>query len=127
MAITNTWSVTDMQRTDSDGFVFLVYWQCVAGNVTGQTPDGANEYDYTAVEAGKLRCEGNPSEPGFIPYADLTEDEVLEWVYTSLIEGEETADEAKARIETNHTSKVQGQIDRAASQASGVPWATKPE
>jgi hypothetical protein len=113
-----------MQRTDSDGFVFLVYWQCVAGNVTGQTPDGVNEYDYTAVEAGKLKCEGDPSEPGFIPYADLTENDVLDWVYDSLIEGDETAAEAKARVEANRTAKVQGQIDAAATTESGVPWAS---
>ena len=36
MAITNTWSVTDMQHTDADGGVFLVYWSMIAGNVTGQ-------------------------------------------------------------------------------------------
>ena len=127
MAITTTWSVTDMQRTDSDGFVFLVYWQCVAGNVTGQTPDGVNEYDYTAVEAGKLKCEGDPSEPGFIPYADLTENDVLGWVYDSLIEGDETAAEAKARVEADRDAKVQKQIDAAATTESGVPWAASPE
>jgi hypothetical protein len=43
-------------------------------------------------------------------------------VYNSLIEGEETADEAKKRIEDDRTAKVQGQIDRAASQATGLPW-----
>jgi ABC-type transporter Mla MlaB component len=30
MAITNTWSVSDMQHMDSDGGVFLVYWSMVA-------------------------------------------------------------------------------------------------
>ena len=46
----------------------------------------------------------------------------LGWVYTSLIEGEETADEAKARVEADRASKVQKQIDAAATTASGVPW-----
>jgi hypothetical protein len=46
----------------------------------------------------------------------------LGWVYDSLIEGDETATEAKARIEADRTAKVQGQIDRAASDSSGVPW-----
>ena len=32
MAITTTWSVQDMQRTDADGVVFLVYWSCVAAS-----------------------------------------------------------------------------------------------
>jgi hypothetical protein len=40
----------------------------------------------------------------------------------SLIEGDETADEAKARVEADRDAKVQKQIDAAATTASGVPW-----
>jgi hypothetical protein len=123
MAISNTWSVTDMQHnTDADGGVFLVYWSMVAANVTGQDPEGNDVTDYTATEGGKLRCEYDASSPTYIPYADLTESDVLGWVYTSLIEGEQTAEEAKARIEADRTAKVQGQIDAAATTASGTPW-----
>ena len=94
MAITNTWSVTDMQHTDADGGVFLIYWSM--------------EYDASAA--------------GYIAYADLTEADVLGWVYTSLIKDTETAAEAKARIETDRTAKVQKQIDAASSTSDGVPW-----
>jgi hypothetical protein len=114
MAITNTWSVTNMQHTDADGGVFLVYWSMVAAS------DGTPSY--TASEGGKLRCEPDPTSPDYIPYADLTEADVLNWVYASLVEGDETPEEAKARIEANRTGKVQAQIDRANTQASGVPW-----
>ena len=114
MAITNTWSVTNMQHTDADGGVFLVYWSMVAQS------DGTPSY--SASEGGKLRCEYDASSSSYIAYADLTEANVLGWVYNSLIEGEETAEEAKARIEADRTGKVQGQIDRAASQSSGIPW-----
>jgi hypothetical protein len=114
MAITNTWAVTNMQHTDADGGVFLVYWSMVAAS------DGTPSY--TASEGGKLRCEYDASSSSYIAYADLTEDDVLGWVYNSLIEGEETAEEAKLRIEADRTGKVQGQIDRATSQSSGVPW-----
>ena len=114
MAITCTWSVSDMQHTDATGGVFLVYWSCVATDGT-----------YSATEGGKLRCEPDPSSSDYIPYADLTEADVLGWVYNSLIEGDETAAEAKARVEANRTAKVQGQIDRAATTASGVPWAAE--
>ena len=116
MAITTTWSVQDMQRTDADGVVFLVYWSCVAAS------DGTPSY--TATEGGKLRCEGDPTSPDFIPYADLTENDVLGWVYDSLVEGEETPAEAKARVEADRTAKVQKQIDAAATTESGVPWAS---
>ena len=116
MAISTTWSVSNMTHNDSDGGVILVYWSCVAGS------DGTPSY--SATEGGKLRCTYDASSPDYIPYADLTESDVLGWVYDSLIEGEETATEAKTRIETERTAKVQGQIDRAASQSDGMPWAS---
>jgi hypothetical protein len=87
MTINNTWSVTNMQHTDADGGVFLVYWSMVAQS------DGTPSY--TASEGGKLRCEYDASSPTYIPYADLTESDVLGWVYASLVEGEETPEEAK--------------------------------
>ena len=114
MAINNTWSISDMQHMDADGGVFLVYWSMVAAS------DG--DTVYTASEGGKLRCEYDASSPTYIPYADLTEANVLGWVYNSLIEGEETAEEAKARIEADRTAKVQKQIDAAATTATGTPW-----
>ena len=116
MAITTTWSVSDMRHTDADGGVFLVYWSCVAAS------DGTPSY--TATEGGKLRCDPDPSSSDYIPYADLTEADVLNWVYASLVEGDETPAEAKARVEANRTEKVQGQIDRANSQSDGMPWAS---
>jgi hypothetical protein len=49
MAITNTWSVSDMQHTDADGGVFLVYWSMVAANVTGQDSEGNDITDPTLL------------------------------------------------------------------------------
>ena len=114
MAITNTWSVTNTTHVDADGGVIKAYWSCVATSDT--TPS------YTAVEGGKLIFTYDASAAGYIAYADLTEADVLGWVYTSLIKDTETAAEAKARIETDRTAKVQKQIDAASSTSDGVPW-----
>ena len=114
MAITTAWSVNDMTHKDSDGGVFLVRWSLTANS------DGTPSY--SAQEGGKLRCTADPSASDYIAYADLTEADVLGWVYDSLIVGDETAAEAKKRIEDDRTAKVQGQIDRAAANSSGVPW-----
>ena len=111
MAITSTWGVNNMTHKDSDGGVFLVYWSLIATDGT-----------YSAQEGGKLRCTADPSASDYIAYADLTEADVLGWVYSSLIEGDETAAEAKARVEVDRTAKVQQQIDAAATTATGVPW-----
>ena len=117
MAITTTWSVSDMTHKDSDGGVFLVRWSLIAQS------DGTPSY--SAQEGGKLQCTPDPSASDYIAYADLKESDVLGWVYSSLIVDDETAAEAKARIEANRTAKVQGQIDRAAANSSGVPWAAE--
>ena len=114
MAITVNWSITDMTHVDSDGGVIKAYWSCVANS------DG--DPSYSAQNQGKIICTYDASAPGYISYASLTENDVLGWVYTSLIEGDETADEAKARVEADRTAKVQKQIDAAATTASGVPW-----
>ena len=113
MAVTTTWKVNNMVHNTDDGGVITVYWECVAHSDTGES----------AVEGGKLRLEPDASSPDYVAYDDLTEATVLGWVYNSLIEGEETADEAKARIETVRTGKVEAQIARKTAQASGMPWA----
>jgi len=111
MAITTTWSVSDMTHKDSDGGVSIIYWSLTATDGT-----------YSAQEGGKLRCTADPSASDYIAYASLKESDVLGWVYDSLKEGDETAAEAKKRIEDERTAKVQGQIDRAAADSTGVPW-----
>jgi len=114
MAITTTWSVTDMTHVDADGGVIKAYWSCTANSGTDPA--------YTAVEGGKLICTYDASGSGFIKYADLKESDVLGWIYDSLKEDGETAAQAKKRVEDNRKARVQGQIDRAATQAGGVPW-----
>ena len=103
-----------MTRVDADGGVVLVYWSLVAASDAG----GGE----TATEGGKARFEYDASSSDFIAYADLKETDVLGWVWESAKEDDETAEEFKARIESERTAKVQAQIDRKAAQADGVPW-----
>ena len=111
MAITTTWNIDKMMRKDTDGGVYLVYWSLIATDGT-----------YSANSGGKVHCTANPSASDYIAYADLKESDVLGWVYNSLIVTDETAAEAKANKEAERTAKVQGQIDRAAANATGIPW-----
>ena len=114
MAINTTWSVGNMTRIDADGGVVLAYWSLVA------VSDG--EGGETATEGGKARFTYDASSSDYIAYDDLTEADVLGWIWEQNKEGEETAAEYKARIETERTAKVQAQIDRKAAQSTGVPW-----
>jgi hypothetical protein len=114
MAINTTWSVNNMTHVDADGGVIKVYWTCNAASDAG----GGE----TATEGGKNRFTYDASSSDYIAYADLKESDVLGWIWEANKEGDETASEYKARIESERTAKVQGQIDRAATQATGVPW-----
>lgn len=114
MAVTTTWSVSNMTHVDADGGVILAYWSLVAASDAG----GGE----TATEGGKNRFTYDSSSSDFIAYVDLKESDVLGWIWEANKEGDETADEYKARIEAERTAKVQDQIDRNATQATGVPW-----
>jgi len=120
MAINTTWSVSNMTHVDADGGVILAYWSLVAASDAG----GGE----TATEGGKARFTYDASASGYIPYADLKESDVLGWIYdqnkgpSSGGPEDETAAQYKARIEAERTAKVEAQIDRNATQATGVPW-----
>tara|TARA_R100001377_G_scaffold83429_1_gene64946 strand:- start:25 stop:375 length:351 start_codon:yes stop_codon:yes gene_type:complete len=116
MAITTTWSIKNMNRNASDGGVSVVTWSCVAKNDAG-TEDFEKSHKYLSSY--------DASASDFTAYSDLTEEQVLGWVYTSLIKESETASEAKSRIEQECTDQVTQMIDRNLAVASGVPWAAE--
>jgi hypothetical protein len=114
MAINTTWSVNNMTHVDADGGVILAYWSLVAASDAG----GGE----SATEGGKNRFTYDASSSDFIAYADLKESDVLGWIWEANKEGDETAAEYKARIEAERTAKVEAQITRNATEATGVPW-----
>jgi hypothetical protein len=105
--VTLTWAVNNMTRVLDDGFVIVVDWSCTASATDVQG----------AFYGGQSTYPNNPSEPGFIPYDQLTEAQVLGWVYTGL-------GDQKAEIEATLTAKVQKQL--SPTTANGVPWNTDP-
>ena len=98
---TFTWGINTLQRETSDGFVMVAPY----------TVD-ANDGTYSAGAYGSVGFE---RPDNLIPYADLTEDEVIGWVKTAL-GGDEEVTEIQAAL--------QAQIDeqRAPTKAAGVPW-----
>jgi hypothetical protein len=106
--VTLTWAVNNMTRVLDDGFVIVVDWSCTA-SATGASG---------AFYGGQSTYPNNPDEPGFIPYDQLTQEIVLNWVYASL-------GDQKAEIEATLTAKVEKQLNP--TTANGVPWpATDP-
>jgi hypothetical protein len=89
-----------MDRLTSDGFVVTVHY-------TVNAVDG----DYTASTYGTVGY--TQGEGSYVPYADLTESEVVGWVQESL--GKDTVEEGLA---------AQIEAQKNPVQEAGVPWAT---
>ena len=98
---TYLWTISQMDRLTSDGFVVTVHY-----NVS------ATEDTYQASTYGTTSYTQTPGET-YIPYEDLTEPVVVGWV-------QETLD--KDTVEAS----LQGQIDALKNpvQESGLPWTT---
>jgi len=96
-----TWNVVQMDRLTSDGFVVRVHY-------TVNAVDG----DYTASTYGTVGYTEQQGEQ-YIPYADLTEAEVVGWVQESL--GKDTVEEGLA---------AQIEAQKNPVQESGTPWAS---
>jgi hypothetical protein len=98
MAISYNWSINQMERLTTDGFVVTVHY-----NVS------ATDGDYSASTYGT--CGYTQESETFVPYADLTQAIVVGWVKETL--GQETVE-----------ASLQSQIDAQKNpvQQSGMPW-----
>jgi hypothetical protein len=97
---TFTWTIPNLERELADGGVIVAHWRCTAS-------DG----DYSASSYGTAGFTYDASSPDFVPYDELTEADVLAWVWTDgFKDATEDALQAKIDAEKNPTT------------ASGVPW-----
>jgi myo-inositol-hexaphosphate 3-phosphohydrolase len=93
-----TWNVVQMDRLTSDGFVVTVHY-------TVNAVDG----DYTASTYGTVGY--TQGEGSYVPYADLTEVEVVGWVQESL---------GKDTVEAGLAAQIEAQKNPVSE--SGLPW-----
>lgn len=97
------WTITNMDRLTADGFVVTVHW-------TASQTDG----DYTAVPI--YSTVSFTEQPGqtLIPYDELTEAQVVEWVKASL--GEEGVAAVDLALANNIAAQKNPPV------ATGTPW-----
>jgi hypothetical protein len=101
MATTYQWTIQQMDRLTSDGFVVTVHYNVLA-------VDG----DYSASTYGTVGYTEQPGEQ-YVPYDQLTEQQVVGWVQESL---------GKDTVEASLTAQIEAQKNPV--QESGVPWVT---
>ena len=136
MAITFTWSVTDMNKITATGAVDTIDWSCsgvdadtgmvfvrtgayihtslvdVPTAIIGQDSDGNDIFKTTPV---KKQSAPDHTASGFKPYADLTEADVLVWC---------KADGVEARTEAKITKGITAKI-KVVPHSTGMPWAAE--
>ena len=95
--MTITWSITQLDRKVSDGFVTTAHWRCTA----------VDEEHSACVYGTVSWLEGTP----VIPFESLDEETVLDWVWQSV---------NKAEIEANLTSQIN--ILKNPVVVPGLPW-----
>lgn len=97
-----TWTISTLNRDTSDGFVTTAHW------TASQT-----EGDFTA---STYSTASFTKEDGinYVPYAELTEAAVIEWVKTSL------GAEGVAAVDAALAANIAAQ--KAPVTATGTPW-----
>jgi len=93
-----TWTITQLDRQTSNGFVTTAHW-------TATAVDG----DYTASVYNT--CSFTTTEP-IIPYASVTEQNVLDWIWANGVDKDATEASLAAQIE----------LQKNPTTAVGVPW-----
>ena len=93
-----TWKINQLDRQTSDGFITTAHW-------TAAAVDG----NYTSYVYGT--CGFAAAEPT-IPYASVTEAEVLDWIWANGVD--------KQATETNLAAQIEAK--KNPTTAVGVPW-----
>ena len=96
--MTTTWTISQLDRKTADGFVTTAHWQATA--VDGEHT--ASIYSTCSWADGTVNT----------PYADLTQDIVLGWVWANGVDKTATEATLTAYIEAKKNPVM----------ASGTPW-----
>jgi len=93
-----TWNISQLDRQTSDGFVTTAHWQA-----------NATDGDYSASVIGTCSwSEGTAT----IPYADLTKETVLGWIWANGVD--------KDAVEASLAAQIE--LQKNPVKATGVPW-----
>lgn len=99
---TVTWKIANLEREAQDGFVFTAHY-------TIDVEDGT-------YRAGAYGSIGFERPENLIPFADLTEEQVIDWVKEAL--GSEKV------VEIGEALLTQLNEQRQPTKLAGVPWAS---
>jgi hypothetical protein len=93
-----TWNISQLDRQTSDGFVTTAHWQA-----------NATDGDYSASAYSTCSWSDGTAT---IPYADLTKETVLGWIWANGVDKDATEAALNDQIE----------LQKNPVKATGVPW-----
>ena len=99
-----TLTIDNLERNTSDGGVVVAHWRATATETVG-------EDTFSAISYGTCGFTPDPTAPDFVPFDDLTEADVLEWVYESV---------DKDSVEASLANQIEEQ--KAPQTMAGTPW-----
>lgn len=99
------WHIANLERNTADGGVIVAHWRVTAEETVG-------EETYTASSYGTCGFTPDASSPDFVPYDQLTENDVIVWVWGQV---------DKIQTEAALAAKIEEQ--KAPATQSGLPWA----
>ena len=102
------WTISNLERNTADGGVTVAHWRVTETETVGEGDDAVT---YSASSYGTVSFTPDASADGFIAFDDLTEADVLGWVY-------EEVDQAET--EAALAADIAGQ--KTPVTADGVPW-----
>jgi hypothetical protein len=94
------WTIAQLERQTDTGGVVVAHWRVSA-------VDG----DFTASAYGTAGFTPDATDPDFKPFDQLTEADVLAWVWASV---------DKADTEANLATQIEAQ--KAPATVAGTPW-----
>jgi len=110
MTATFNWTISTLERDllpeEMAGAVVTSHWR-----VTAEQSEG--DETYTATAYGTQGYTPDPSSEFYISYDDLTESDVLGWLWAQ-------AEDWKTDMEASLQAQIDAKI--TPSQAAGVPW-----
>ena len=115
MADTYTWKIAQLDRVIADGGVYSAHWTLNASRdvpVVGSDPPETKTYQASCY--GSQGLTPDPTDPSFIPYADVTEADAIGWVEASL------GTDAITAMKEGLTKQIDLEITPV--DATGVPW-----
>jgi hypothetical protein len=94
------WTIANCEHEVATGGITVAHWRCTA-------VDG----DYTASAYGTCGFTPDASAPDFTPYDQVTENEVIVWVWGQV-----------DKIQTEAALAAKIDADKNPTSASGTPW-----